>query len=87
MKVLVKFVGSPYVITGISDTWFVFDKNEITVRELLTKLEMERGVKLNLEIANIVVLVNGRRIEFMGGLDAELKDLDEVVVASIIGGG
>lgn len=87
MKVLVKFVGSPYVITGISDTWLVFDKNEITVRELLTKLEMERGVKLNLEIANIVVLVNGRRIEFMGGLDAELKDLDEVVVASIIGGG
>jgi len=87
MKVLVKFVGSPYVITGISDTWLVFDKNEITVRELLTKLEMERGVKLNLGIPNIVVLVNGRRIEFMGGLDAELKDSDEVVVASIVGGG
>jgi molybdopterin converting factor small subunit len=87
MKVLVKFVGSPYVITGISDTWFVFDKNEITVRELLTKLETEKGVKLNLEIPNIVVLVNGRRIEFMGGLDAKLKDSDEIVVASIIGGG
>jgi molybdopterin converting factor small subunit len=87
MKVLVKFVGSPYVITGISDTWFVFDKNEITVRELLTKLEMERGVKLNLEIPNIVVLANGRRIEFMAGLDTGLKDSDEIVVASIIGGG
>ena len=87
MRVLVKFVGSPYVITGISDTWLVFDKNEITVQELLTKLEMEKGVKLNLEIANIVVLVNGRRIEFMGGLDAKLKDLDEIVVASIVGGG
>ena len=87
MKVLVKFVGSPYVITGISDTWLVFDKNEITVRDTLTKLEMERGVKLNLEIANIVVLVNGRRIEFMAGLDTGLKDSDEVVVASIIGGG
>jgi molybdopterin converting factor small subunit len=87
MKVLVKFVGSPYVITGISDTWLVFDKNEITVRELLTKLETEKGVKLNLEIPNIVVLVNGRRIEFMGGLDAKLKDSDEIVVASIIGGG
>jgi molybdopterin converting factor small subunit len=87
MKVLLKFVGSPYVITGISDTWFVFDKNEITVRELLTKLETEKEVKLNLEIPNIVVLVNGKRIEFMGGLDAELKDLDEVVVASIVAGG
>lgn len=87
MKVLVKFVGSPYVITGISDTWFVFGKNEITVRELLTKLETEKGVKLNLEIPNIVVLVNGRRIEFMGGLDTELKDSDEIVIASIIGGG
>jgi molybdopterin synthase sulfur carrier subunit len=87
MKVLVKFVGSPYVITGISDTWFVFDENEITVRELLTKLETEKGVKLNLEIPNIVVLVNGRRIEFMAGLDTGLKDSDEIVVASIIGGG
>jgi molybdopterin converting factor small subunit len=87
MKVLVKFVGSPYVITGISDTWLVFDRNDITVRELLTKLEMEKGVKLNLEIPNIVVLVNGRDIEFMGGLDAKLKDSDEVVVASIIAGG
>jgi len=87
MKVLVKFVGSPYVITGIVDTWLVFDKNEITVRELLTKLEIERGVKFTLEIDSIVVLVNGRRIEFMGGLDAKLKDSDEIVVASIVGGG
>ena len=87
MKVLVKFVGSPYVITGISDTWLVFDKHGITVRELLTKLEMERGVKLNLEIANIVVLVNGRDVEFRGGLDAKLEDSDEIVVASIVGGG
>ena len=73
--------------TGISDTWLVFDKNEITVRELLTKLEMERGVKLNLEIANIVFLVNGRDVEFRGGLDAKLEDSDEIVVASIVGGG
>jgi molybdopterin converting factor small subunit len=48
---------------------------------------MERGVKLNLETNNIVVLVNGRRIEFMGGLDVKLKDLDEILVASIFGGG
>jgi len=87
MKVLAKFVGSPYTIVGVSDMWLFFDKDEITVRGLLTKLEMERGVKLNLETNNIVVLVNGRRIEFMGGLDAKLKDLDEVVVASIVGGG
>jgi len=87
MKVLAKFVGSPYTIVGVSDIWLFFDKNEITVRELLTKLEIERGVKFNLEIDNIVVLVNGRRIEFMGGLDAKLKDSDEIVVASIVGGG
>ncbi len=87
MKVLAKFVGSPYTIVGVSDVWLFFDKNEITVREFLTKLEIERGVKFNLEIDNIVVLVNGRRIEFMGGLDAKLKDSDEIVVASIVGGG
>ena len=87
MRVRAKFVGSPYTIVGVSDIWLFFDKDEITVRELLTKLEMERGVKLNLETDNIVVLMNGRRIEFMGGLDAKLKDLDEVVLASIVGGG
>ncbi|NWF78173.1 MAG: MoaD/ThiS family protein [Chloroflexi bacterium] len=87
MKVLAKFVGSPYKIVGVSDIWLFFDKDEITVRELLNKLEMERGVKFTLESDNIVILVNGRRIEFMGGLDARLKDLDEIVVASIIGGG
>ena len=87
MKVFVKFVGTPYKIVGESDIWVFFDKDEITVRELLTKIEIEREVKLNLETDNIVVLVNGRRIEFMGGLDAKLKDSDEIVVASIIGGG
>jgi len=87
MKALVKFIGSPYVTFGISDTWLFFDKNEVTVRELVTKLEKERGIELNLEISNIVVLVNGRDIEFMAGLDTELKDLDEVVVAFIIAGG
>jgi len=87
MKVLAKFVGSPYKIVGVSDIWLFFDTDEVTVRELLTKIETERGVKLNLETDNIVVLVNGRRIEFMGGLDARLKDSDEIVVASIIGGG
>ena len=87
MRVRAKFVGSPYTIVGISDTWLFFDKNEVTVRELVTKLEKERGIELNLEISNIVVLVNGRDIEFMAGLDTELKDLDEVVVASIIAGG
>jgi len=87
MKVRAKFVGSPHTIVGASDIWFFFDKDEITVHELLTKLEMERGVKLDVESDNIVVLVNGRRIEFIGGLDAKLKDLDEIVVASISGGG
>jgi molybdopterin converting factor small subunit len=87
MRVLMRFVGSPYKTVGISDIWFYFDKNKVTVREVLAKLEMENRVKLNLQDPSIVILVNGRHIEYMGGLDAEVKNSDKIVVASFVAGG
>jgi molybdopterin converting factor small subunit len=86
MKVHLKFSGDARQKFGISDMWLPL-QDEATVEKLLTKLEREKGVKLNLENTNIVVLLNGRRIEFVGGLKARLKDLDEIVVMPILAGG
>lgn len=86
MKVYLKFSGDARQKFGISDMW-LFLQSEATVEELLTKLEREKGIKLNLENTNIVVLLNGRRIEFVGGLKTQLKDLDEIVIMPIIAGG
>lgn len=86
MKVRVKFAGDMHKKFGVADLWLSL-QDETTVKEFLVKLEKEKGIKINLEDTGIVVLVNGRRVEFIGGLKASLKDMDEVVVMPIIAGG
>lgn len=86
MKVRVKFAGGIHKKFGIVDLWLSLS-DETTVKEILAKLEKEKGIKIGLEDTSIVVLVNGRRVEFIGGLNARLKDMDEVVVMPIIAGG
>ncbi len=86
MKVRLKFAGDIHKKFGVADLWLSLN-NEATVKEILSKLEREKGIKIDLEDTNMVVLVNGRRVEFIGGLNAILKDMDEVVVMPIIAGG
>ncbi len=86
MKVRVKFVGEMRKRFGMEDFWLILH-NETTVKEILAKLEREKGIKIDLKDDSIVVLVNGRRVEFLGGLTAAIKDMDEIVVMPIIAGG
>jgi molybdopterin converting factor small subunit len=86
MKVRVKFAGDMHKKCGIADLWLSLP-DETTLKEFLAKLEKEKGIKITLEDTSIVVLVNGRRVEFIGGLKASLRDMDEVVVMPIIAGG
>lgn len=87
MRVLLKFVGRPFKIVSVSNMWFIFDKDKVTMREVLEKLKDEKRVKLDFQDSSIVILVNGRNIEHLGGLEAEIRDLDQVVVASFAAGG
>jgi len=57
------------------------------MNEVLEKLESEKRIKVNLQDPSMVVLVNGRRVEFAGGLNAALKDKDQIVIMPIIVGG
>ncbi len=86
MKVRLKFAGEVHKKYGLADLWLIIH-GEATVKEVLATLEKEKGIKINLEDSSIVVLVNGRRVEFIGGPNAIVKDMDEIVVMPIIAGG
>lgn len=89
LKVLVKFVGRPYEMTGKRQTWLYFNNScdKVTLRDLLNRVEKETGVRFSVGEGGIVILVNGRNVDYVGGLNANLKDLDEVIIASVAGGG
>ena len=66
------------------------------LRALGEKLGDRYGEKLRAEYFSpdftalgekIIVIVNGRRAEFLGGLDTPLKDSDHVLVFPIVAGG
>jgi len=81
-----KFVGKFHEEFRTEDLWINL-QNGATIKELLEKLESEKSIKVNLQDPSMVVLVNGKRTEFAGGLSAVLRDLDEIVIMPIIGGG
>lgn len=87
MKVLVKFAGRPYNIINKPYMWFPLENDETTLNDVLTKIEAETGVKFNLKDAGVIILINGMRMEHIGGLRAKIKDMDEIIIASVAGGG
>lgn len=87
MKILVTFAGRPYKLAGVPNIWLFFDENTMTVKEVLSQLKTHRNLDINVKDVNIVILVNGRNIEYIGGLNTKLNDLDKILIASIVGGG
>jgi molybdopterin converting factor small subunit len=86
MRVHIKFVGKFHDEFRSEDLW-IYLQNRATMKEVLEKLKSEKSIKVNLQNPSMVVLVNGKRVEFVGGLNAALRDLDEIVIMPIIGGG
>jgi len=86
MRVHIKFVGKFHEEFRTEDSW-IYLQNGATMNEVLEKLESEKRIKVNLQDPSMVVLVNGRRVEFAGGLNAALKDKDQIVIMPIIVGG
>ena len=86
MRVHLKFVGKFHEEFSTEDAW-IYLQNGATMKEVLEKLERDKSIKVNLQDSGMVILVNGKRMEFVGGLIAVLKDLYEIVIMPIIGGG
>ncbi len=93
MKLRVKFLASLYELTGMLKTE-VEVPDGLTVRGLIDVLT-EKYAKLREELLDeggnlkpmYNILVNGRAIEWLGGLDTLLKDGDEVVFIPPAAGG
>ncbi len=68
---------------GSSVRNFIFELAKDRDSNLITKLIDEKD-KIRSETA---VLVNGRNIKYLKGLDTELKDRDSVSILPIAGGG
>lgn len=93
MKLRVKFLASLYELTGMLKTE-VEVPDGLTVRGLIDVLT-EKYARLKEELLDeggnlkpmYNILVNGRAIEWLGGLDTLLKDGDEVVFIPPAAGG
>jgi MoaD family protein len=93
MAITVKFIGALRHASGESTR--VIDCAECSVKELIEKLSSTSpDLKPNLlggeggnVRANSLVLVNGREISVLNGLETVLKDDDEVVFIPVVHGG
>lgn len=93
MAITVKFIGSLRHASGVNTR--VLDCEECSVKELIDKIsrqlpELRRNLihgELDDPRPNALILVNGREISVMNGLNTALKDGDEVVLVPVAHGG
>jgi molybdopterin synthase sulfur carrier subunit len=94
MKVEVKFFTSLREITGrkLEEVQF---QGVLTVGELLTQLSVKYSKKFREYIydkkgeihGHLSILVNGKSINVLQGLDTELKEGDTIAILPPVGGG
>jgi len=86
MKVFVKLIAQAAEGVDKPEFWVFLGENS-TLGDLLKKLERERGIKIGWGKRDIVILINGRSAEFLGGVKAKLKDMDRIVIMPVAAGG
>ena len=93
MAITVKFIGALRHASRVNTR--VLDCEECSVKELIDKIsrqlpELRRNLihgELDDPRPNALILVNGREISVMNGLNTALKDGDEVVLVPVAHGG
>jgi len=94
MTVTVKFVGALRSASG-KGNFAVQVKEAVSVREVVNKIveELPRlkralsGPQLENPRPNALILVNGKEISVLKGLETMLKDGDEIVLVPVTHGG
>ncbi len=90
MDIILHWIG-PH---GIGKERIFFEGNSLSLRELLIRLRENSEEKVrpfvneNLTIpGGSVILVNGRNILSLAGLDTDLRDRDEITFTVLVAGG
>ena len=94
MVITAKFVGAFRSISGKSKFTLKLE-NVVPLREVVKKIVEElpklKRVLIDLELEdprpNTLILVNGKEISVLNGLDTMLEDEDEVVFVPVVHGG
>ena len=94
MPLNIKFIGALRHISGKTQLTIGMQES-ISLKELLSNLSQEfpslkktfTDQQLNDSRSNTLILVNGREISVLSGLETELNDGDEVVFVPVVHGG
>jgi len=93
MPLTLKFIGALRQISGKTQLTVNFQEG-ISVKDLVEKISEETprlektfSSQLNDEASNVLILVNGREISVLNGLETKLSDEDEVVFIPVVHGG
>jgi len=94
MAITVKFVGALRHASGVDKLKRDFTEDS-SIRDLINEIvrekpELKRALtddQSKEQITNALILVNGREISVLGGLETKIKDLDELVFVPVIHGG
>ena len=94
MAIIVKFIGALRHASGATEL-ALNSKREISMRELINNITEEMPAlkrslldqQLEDPRPNALILVNGREISVLNGLETNLKDGDEIVLVPVVHGG
>ena len=94
MPLNIKFIGALRHISGKTQLTINFQENT-SLKELLSNLSQEfpslektfTDQQLNDSRSNALILVNGREISVLNGLETRLNDGDEIVFVPVVHGG
>ena len=94
MPLNIKFIGALRHISGKTQLTVNFQES-ISLKALLSKLSQEfpslektfTDQQLNDSRSNALILVNGREISVLNGLETKLNDGDEIVFVPVVHGG
>ena len=94
MTITVKFVGSLRHVSGVNELT-LNRKEGFSVKALMTEIvgelpELKRSLidpQLEDPRPNALILVNGREISVLHGLETCLRDGDEIVLVPVVHGG
>ena len=94
MAITLKFVGALRHASGVDKLKRDFSEDS-SIRDLINEIvrekpELKRALTDNQskeQITKALILVNGREISVLSGLETKIKDLDELVFVPVIHGG
>jgi sulfur-carrier protein len=83
--ITVRLLGGVKKVIG--EDFICISEPVVKVSNVIDLLEKNTAEHVKLKLDNIIIAVNGVDCSIMGGLDASVKEGDEITVVSIVHGG